>query len=63
MLGMSTSTYIVDSALVLLVLLQVKERSVTTRQPVRPLVILAAAVASYMHGIPTTGRPAGGAAG
>jgi hypothetical protein len=55
-LGMSTSTYIIDSALVLIVLLQIKERTLTTRQLIRPLVILGIAVVSYLHGIPTAGN-------
>jgi hypothetical protein len=53
---MSTSTYIIDSALVLLVLLQIKERTLTNRQLIRPLVILGIAVASYLKGIPTHGN-------
>ena len=53
---MSTSTYIIDSALVLLVLLQIKERAITNRQLIRPLVILGIAVASYLKGIPTQGN-------
>ena len=53
---MSTSTYIIDSALVLLVLLQIKERKLTSRQLIRPLIILGAAVASYLNGIPTQGN-------
>lgn len=54
--GMSTSTYIIDSALVLIVLLQIRERTLTTRQLVRPLVILGVAVVSYLHGIPGQGN-------
>src|SRR5579863_9395859 len=54
--SMNTSSYIIDSALVLLVLLQIKERKLTTKQLVRPLVILGIAVASYLHGIPTAGN-------
>ena len=47
--------------LVLLVLLQIKERKLTSRQLIRPLVILGVAVANYLHGIPDTGkRPAAG---
>jgi hypothetical protein len=42
--------------LVLLVLLQIKERPLTTKQLLRPLVILGIAVASYLHGIPTAGN-------
>ena len=54
--GMSTSDYLIDSALVLLVLLQIKERKLTARQLIRPLVILGIAVANYLHGIPTQGN-------
>ncbi|MDE3132766.1 MAG: hypothetical protein KGL15_01725 [Acidobacteriota bacterium] len=53
---MSTSTYIIDSALVLLVLLQIKERTLTAKQLIRPLIILGIAVANYLHGIPTQGN-------
>ena len=53
---MTTSTYIFDSALVLLVLLQLKERRMTTRLLVQPLVILGVAVATYFHTIPTAGN-------
>jgi hypothetical protein len=53
---MSTSTYIIDSALVLLVLLQIRERTLTNRQLIRPLIILGVAVASYLKGIPTHGN-------
>lgn len=53
---MNTSTYLIDSALVLLVLLQIKERTLTNRQLIRPLVILGIAVASYLKGIPTQGN-------
>ena len=53
---MTTTDYLIDSALVLLVLLQIKERPLTTRTLVRPLVIVAIAVVSYLHGIPTGGN-------
>jgi hypothetical protein len=53
---MNTSTYIIDSALVLLVLLQIKERTLTSHQLIRPVIILGAAVASYLNGIPTHGN-------
>jgi hypothetical protein len=53
---MTTTDYLIDSALVLLVLLQVKERALTTKALVRPLVILAIAVANYLRGIPTAGN-------
>jgi hypothetical protein len=54
--AMTTSDYIIDSALVLLVLMQLKERKLTLRQIIRPLIILGVAVANYLHGIPTQGN-------
>jgi hypothetical protein len=54
--AMTTTDYIIDSALVLLVLLQIREHTLTTRTLVRPLVILAIAVVNYLHGFPTTGN-------
>jgi hypothetical protein len=48
--------YLIDSALVLLVLLQIKERKLTAKALVRPVVIVAIAVANYVHGIPTAGN-------
>jgi hypothetical protein len=53
---MTFTNYLLDSALVLLVLLQIKERTLTTRSMIRPFVIVAIAVASYLHGIPTAGN-------
>src|ERR1700685_635096 len=53
---MSTTDYLIDSALVLLVLLQIKERPLTTRALVRPIVIVGIAVLNYLHGIPTAGN-------
>ena len=53
---MSTSDYLIDSALVLLVLLQIKERELTPMQLIRPVVILGIAIVSYLHGIPTAGN-------
>ena len=53
---MSITDYLIDSALVLLVLLQLKERQLTTKTIVRPIVILAVAVANYFHTIPTAGN-------
>jgi hypothetical protein len=52
---MTTTDYL-DSALVLLVLLQIKERPLTTRALIRPLVIVAIAVMTYLNGIPTAGN-------
>jgi hypothetical protein len=56
MMPMTTTDYLIDSLLVLLVLLQIKERTLTTRTLVRPLVIVGVAVAEYMHGFPTAGN-------
>ncbi len=53
---MTTTDYLIDSVLVLLVLFQIKERKLTNRQLIRPLVILGIAVANYLHGIPTQGN-------
>jgi hypothetical protein len=53
---MTFSDYLIDSALVLLVLIQLKECSLTTRSLIRPIVILGVAVASYFQGIPTAGN-------
>jgi hypothetical protein len=53
---MTTSDYLIDSALVLLVLLQLPERTLTTKALVRPLIIVGIAVANYLHGIPTAGN-------
>ena len=50
---MTTADYLIDSALVLLVLLQIKERPLTTKLLISPLVIVAIAVVNYLHGIPT----------
>jgi hypothetical protein len=54
--SMTTFDYLLDTALVLLVLLQIKERPVTTRQLVRPLIIVAVAVVHYLDGVPTAGN-------
>lgn len=53
---MSTTDYLLDSALVLLVLLQIKERKLTTQSILRPIVIVGVAVANYFHNIPTAGN-------
>ena len=54
--GMTTTDYLIDSVLVLLVLFQVSERTLTIKTLVRPLLIVAIAVANYLHGIPTAGN-------
>jgi hypothetical protein len=53
---MTTTDYLIDSTLVLLVLLQIKERTLTTKALIRPLIIVGIAVANYLHGIPTSGN-------
>lgn len=53
---MTFSDYLIDSALVLLVLLQIKERELTLRAMIRPLIITGIAVVTYLHGIPTAGN-------
>ena len=53
---MTPTDYLIDSVLILLVLLQVKERTLTTKSLIRPLVIVGAAAANYLHGIPTAGN-------
>jgi hypothetical protein len=53
---MTLTDYLIDSALVLLVLLQIKERRLTIKALVRPLIIVGIAAANYVHGIPTAGN-------
>ncbi len=53
---MTTTDYLIDSVLVLLVLLQIKERPLTTHALVRPLIVVSVAVVTYLHGIPTAGN-------
>jgi hypothetical protein len=53
---MNFSDYLIDSVLVLLVLIQIKERPITRKALIRPLVILSIAVVNYLHGIPTQGN-------
>jgi hypothetical protein len=53
---MNTFDYILDSALVLIVLIQLRERQMSMRPLIRPIVILAIAVANYLHGFPTQGN-------
>jgi hypothetical protein len=53
---MSITDYLIDSALVLLVLLQIKERPLTNRAFIRPIVIVSIAVVSYFNSLPTAGN-------
>ncbi len=53
---MTTTDYILDSLLVLLVLLQIKEKPLTTKSLIRALVIVGVAIMNYLHGIPTAGN-------
>jgi hypothetical protein len=54
--SMTITDYIIDSTLVLLVLLQIRERKLTIRSLVRPVLVIAVAVDNYLHGIPTAGN-------
>lgn len=53
---MTFTDYLIDSLLVLLVLQQIKPTTLTNRLLIRPLLIVAGAVAGYLHGIPTAGN-------
>ena len=53
---MTISDYLIDSALILLVLMQIKERPLTARQMLRPVVIVGIAAFTYIHTIPTAGN-------
>jgi hypothetical protein len=53
---MTFTTYLIDSALVLLVLLQIKEKPLSTKSLLRPLIIVGVAVASYFTSLPTAGN-------
>ena len=53
---MTAADYLIDSALVLVVLLQLKERRLTAQLLLRPLAIVAIAVAVYARAVPTAGN-------
>jgi hypothetical protein len=53
---MSITSYLIDSALVLLVLLQIKEKPLSTKSLLRPLIIVGIAVANYFTSLPTAGN-------
>jgi hypothetical protein len=53
---MSATDYILDISLVLLVLIQIKERPLSNKALIRPLVIVGIAVVSYFNGFPTAGN-------
>jgi hypothetical protein len=53
---MSITDYLIDGGLVLLVLLQIKERKLTTQALIRPIILVGIAVATYLNGIPTAGN-------
>jgi hypothetical protein len=56
MLCMTSIDYILDSALVLLVLLQLKEHRLHISSMLRPLVVVGFACFVYVHSIPTAGN-------
>ena len=53
---MSTTDYLLNGALVALVLLQVRGRRLTTWMLLRPIGIVAVIASFYLHGIPTQGN-------
>lgn len=54
--GMTFSDYLIDIALMAIVLLQVKGRRLTTRSLLIPLGIVGYVAVTYLHGIPTGGN-------
>lgn len=52
---MSPTDYIIDVALILVILLRIREQPLTRRRLVRPFVFLGIAVAAYLHGLPSAG--------
>ena len=53
---MTTTDDLIDSLLVLIVVLQFRERQLTTSQLLRPVFIVAIAVVNYLKGIPSAGN-------
>ncbi len=53
---MSILDYVIDSVLVLLVLLQIREQPLTRHQMIRPVLIVGVAAAIYLRQIPTLGN-------
>ncbi|HLI58874.1 MAG TPA: hypothetical protein VKV21_04335 [Solirubrobacteraceae bacterium] len=53
---MSLTSYILDSALVLIVLLQIREKALSTRTLLLPLAIVGVAVSNYFTTLPTAGN-------
>lgn len=53
---MTFTDYLIDSLLVLVVLVQIRERELTVRMLVLPFLIAGAAVALYLDGVPTAGN-------
>lgn len=53
---MTPADYAIDWALILVVLIQLRERRLTVTSLIRPLVIAGIAVLIYLRGIPTAGN-------
>jgi hypothetical protein len=53
---MTSADYTIDWALILVVLIQLKERRLTVAPLIRPFVIAGIAVLVYLRGIPTAGH-------
>jgi len=56
---MTTTDYVINFALIALVLLQVRDSRLTTRSLVRPVLFVAAAALYYLKGLPTAGHDVG----
>jgi hypothetical protein len=53
---MTITDYALDIGLIALVLVQIRDRRLTARSLLLPLVVVAWAAAKYLHGIPTAGN-------
>lgn len=53
---MSTTDYLIDIALILIILLRIKEQPLTRHKLVRPFIFVGIAIAVYLDGVPTAGN-------
>jgi hypothetical protein len=56
---MTTTDYLINFALIALVLLQIRDNRLTTRALLRPVLLVAAAALYYLKGLPTAGHDVG----
>jgi hypothetical protein len=54
--GMTTTDYLINAALILLVVRQIRERRVDVRSLILPAVLVYTIAGSYLHSIPTAGN-------